>query len=164
VPVFYNLLARFTKSPMATARRIEAFEEAEKAARRERGGIGVSAGLSAGAVPQRVRRRRPVGRRQGSGNKGGCQIPGPGRQRGALPFDLGCRPGRCAESTPTTMIRVACSSRLSGDKILRPMGEALLRLVARRHHQIGDQVRPVLGVVHCRRRSSCCRAPCPAAW
>ncbi|WP_068877883.1 MULTISPECIES: efflux RND transporter permease subunit [unclassified Phenylobacterium] len=31
VPVFYNLLARFTKSPMATARRIEAFEEAEKA-------------------------------------------------------------------------------------------------------------------------------------
>ncbi|HEX7884509.1 MAG TPA: efflux RND transporter permease subunit [Phenylobacterium sp.] len=30
VPVFYNLLARFTKSPMATARRIEAFEEAEK--------------------------------------------------------------------------------------------------------------------------------------
>lgn len=31
VPVFYNLLARFTKSPMATARRIEAFEEAEQA-------------------------------------------------------------------------------------------------------------------------------------
>ncbi|WP_337188774.1 efflux RND transporter permease subunit [Phenylobacterium sp.] len=31
VPVFYNMLARFTKSPMATARRIEAFEEAEKA-------------------------------------------------------------------------------------------------------------------------------------
>jgi multidrug efflux pump len=31
VPVFYNLLARFTKSPMATTRRIEAFEEAEKA-------------------------------------------------------------------------------------------------------------------------------------
>jgi multidrug efflux pump len=31
VPVFYNLLARFTKSPQATARRIEAFEEAEKA-------------------------------------------------------------------------------------------------------------------------------------
>ncbi len=31
VPVFYNLLARFTKSPMATARRIEAFEDAEKA-------------------------------------------------------------------------------------------------------------------------------------
>ncbi len=30
VPVFYNLLARFTKSPMATARRIEAFEDAEK--------------------------------------------------------------------------------------------------------------------------------------
>jgi len=30
VPVFYNLLARFTKSPMATTRRIEAFEEAEK--------------------------------------------------------------------------------------------------------------------------------------
>jgi multidrug efflux pump len=30
VPVFYNLLARFTKSPMATARRIEAFEESEK--------------------------------------------------------------------------------------------------------------------------------------
>jgi len=30
VPVFYNLLARFTKSPMATARRIEAFEEHEK--------------------------------------------------------------------------------------------------------------------------------------
>jgi multidrug efflux pump len=30
VPVFYNLLARFTRSPMATARRIEAFEEAEK--------------------------------------------------------------------------------------------------------------------------------------
>lgn len=30
VPVFYNMLARFTKSPMATARRIEAFEEAEK--------------------------------------------------------------------------------------------------------------------------------------
>jgi multidrug efflux pump len=29
VPVFYNLLARFTKSPLATARRIEAFEEAE---------------------------------------------------------------------------------------------------------------------------------------
>jgi multidrug efflux pump len=31
VPVFYNLLARFTKSPMHQARRIEAFEEAEKA-------------------------------------------------------------------------------------------------------------------------------------
>jgi multidrug efflux pump len=31
VPVFYNMLARFTKSPMATARRIESFEEAEKA-------------------------------------------------------------------------------------------------------------------------------------
>lgn len=31
VPVFYNMLARFTKSPMATARRIEAFEEAEQA-------------------------------------------------------------------------------------------------------------------------------------
>ncbi|MBW8815606.1 MAG: efflux RND transporter permease subunit [Caulobacterales bacterium] len=31
VPVFYNVLARFTKSPQATARRIEAFEEAEKA-------------------------------------------------------------------------------------------------------------------------------------
>jgi multidrug efflux pump len=31
VPVFYNLLARFTKSPMAATRRIEAFEEAEKA-------------------------------------------------------------------------------------------------------------------------------------
>ncbi|MBI1196306.1 MAG: MMPL family transporter [Phenylobacterium sp.] len=31
VPVFYNLLARFTKSPMATARRIEAFEDAERA-------------------------------------------------------------------------------------------------------------------------------------
>ncbi|HEY8572440.1 efflux RND transporter permease subunit [Phenylobacterium sp.] len=31
VPVFYNLFARFTKSPQATARRIEAFEEAEKA-------------------------------------------------------------------------------------------------------------------------------------
>jgi multidrug efflux pump len=31
VPVFYNLLARFTKSPQATARRIETFEEAEKA-------------------------------------------------------------------------------------------------------------------------------------
>jgi len=31
VPVFYNMLAKFTKSPMATARRIEAFEEAEKA-------------------------------------------------------------------------------------------------------------------------------------
>jgi multidrug efflux pump len=30
VPVFYNMLARFTKSPMATARRIEAFEEHEK--------------------------------------------------------------------------------------------------------------------------------------
>jgi multidrug efflux pump len=30
VPVFYNVLARFTKSPMATARRIEAFEDAEK--------------------------------------------------------------------------------------------------------------------------------------
>ena len=30
VPVFYNLLARFTKSPMAMARRIEAFEDAEK--------------------------------------------------------------------------------------------------------------------------------------
>jgi multidrug efflux pump len=30
VPVFYNLLARFTKSPMAMARRIEAFEEAER--------------------------------------------------------------------------------------------------------------------------------------
>jgi multidrug efflux pump len=29
VPVFYNLLARYTKSPQATARRIEAFEEAE---------------------------------------------------------------------------------------------------------------------------------------
>ncbi len=31
VPVFYNLLARFTKSPLATARRIEAFEDAERA-------------------------------------------------------------------------------------------------------------------------------------
>ncbi|MFN3514002.1 MAG: efflux RND transporter permease subunit [Phenylobacterium sp.] len=31
VPVFYNLLARFTKSPQSTARRIEAFEEAEQA-------------------------------------------------------------------------------------------------------------------------------------
>lgn len=31
VPVFYNMLARFTKSPQATARRIEAFEEAEQA-------------------------------------------------------------------------------------------------------------------------------------
>jgi multidrug efflux pump len=31
VPVFYNLLARFTRSPQATAKRIEAFEEAEKA-------------------------------------------------------------------------------------------------------------------------------------
>ncbi|PZQ65034.1 MAG: multidrug transporter AcrB [Phenylobacterium zucineum] len=31
VPVFYNMLARFTKSPQATARRIEAFEEAERA-------------------------------------------------------------------------------------------------------------------------------------
>lgn len=31
VPVFYNMLARFTKSPQATARRIEAFEEAEEA-------------------------------------------------------------------------------------------------------------------------------------
>jgi multidrug efflux pump len=30
VPVFYNLLARFTKSPQTTARRIEAFEEAER--------------------------------------------------------------------------------------------------------------------------------------
>ncbi|MDO8802456.1 efflux RND transporter permease subunit [Phenylobacterium sp.] len=30
VPVFYNMLARFTKSPQATARRIEAFEEAEQ--------------------------------------------------------------------------------------------------------------------------------------
>ncbi|MBP8245612.1 MAG: efflux RND transporter permease subunit [Phenylobacterium sp.] len=30
VPVFYNLLARFTKSPLATARRIEAFEDAEQ--------------------------------------------------------------------------------------------------------------------------------------
>jgi multidrug efflux pump len=32
VPVFYNMLARFTKSPAATARRIEAFEEDEKIA------------------------------------------------------------------------------------------------------------------------------------
>jgi multidrug efflux pump len=31
VPVFYNVLARFTKSPQATARRIETFEEAERA-------------------------------------------------------------------------------------------------------------------------------------
>ncbi|MDP3853800.1 efflux RND transporter permease subunit [Phenylobacterium sp.] len=31
VPVFYNMLARFTKSPQATARRIEAFEDAEQA-------------------------------------------------------------------------------------------------------------------------------------
>ena len=31
VPVFYNLLARFTKSPLATSRRIEAFEDAEQA-------------------------------------------------------------------------------------------------------------------------------------
>lgn len=31
VPVFYNMLARFTKSPQATARRIEAFEDAERA-------------------------------------------------------------------------------------------------------------------------------------
>ncbi len=30
VPIFYNLLARFTKSPLATSRRIEAFEEAEQ--------------------------------------------------------------------------------------------------------------------------------------
>jgi multidrug efflux pump len=30
-PVFYNLLARFTKSPQATARRIETFEESERA-------------------------------------------------------------------------------------------------------------------------------------
>ncbi|WP_332766974.1 efflux RND transporter permease subunit [Phenylobacterium sp.] len=30
VPVFYNMLARFTKSPQATARRIEAFEDAEQ--------------------------------------------------------------------------------------------------------------------------------------
>ena len=30
VPVFYNLLARFTKSPQATARRIEAFEAEEQ--------------------------------------------------------------------------------------------------------------------------------------
>lgn len=30
VPVFYNMLARFTKSPLATARRIEAFEESEQ--------------------------------------------------------------------------------------------------------------------------------------
>jgi multidrug efflux pump len=30
VPVFYNLLARYTKSPLHTARRIEAFEDAEK--------------------------------------------------------------------------------------------------------------------------------------
>ncbi|WP_293903302.1 efflux RND transporter permease subunit [Phenylobacterium sp.] len=30
VPVFYNVFARFTKSPLATARRIEAFEDAEK--------------------------------------------------------------------------------------------------------------------------------------
>ena len=30
VPVFYNLLARYTKSPEHTARRIEAFEEAEQ--------------------------------------------------------------------------------------------------------------------------------------
>ncbi|MFD3264034.1 efflux RND transporter permease subunit [Phenylobacterium ferrooxidans] len=30
VPVFYNMLARFTKSPLATARRIEAFEDAEQ--------------------------------------------------------------------------------------------------------------------------------------
>jgi len=31
VPVFYNLLARFTTSPLATARRIEAFEDTERA-------------------------------------------------------------------------------------------------------------------------------------
>ncbi len=31
VPVFYNLLARFTKSPLAASRRIEAFEESERA-------------------------------------------------------------------------------------------------------------------------------------
>ncbi len=31
VPVFYNLLARYTKSPLATARRIEAFEADEQA-------------------------------------------------------------------------------------------------------------------------------------
>ncbi|WP_411286614.1 efflux RND transporter permease subunit [Phenylobacterium sp.] len=30
VPVFYNLLAKYTKSPLAAARRIEAFEDAEK--------------------------------------------------------------------------------------------------------------------------------------
>ncbi|WP_340646482.1 efflux RND transporter permease subunit [Phenylobacterium sp.] len=30
VPVFYNMLARFTKSPLAAARRIEAFEDAEQ--------------------------------------------------------------------------------------------------------------------------------------
>ena len=32
VPVFYNLLARFTKSPEWTARRIEDYEAREKAA------------------------------------------------------------------------------------------------------------------------------------
>jgi multidrug efflux pump len=32
VPVVYDLLARFTKSPEATARAIEAYEEAEKRA------------------------------------------------------------------------------------------------------------------------------------
>ncbi|MFB2351154.1 efflux RND transporter permease subunit, partial [Priestia megaterium] len=31
VPIFYNLLARYTKSPEHMARRIEAFEEAEQA-------------------------------------------------------------------------------------------------------------------------------------
>ena len=30
VPVFYNMLARFTKSPKHTARRIEAFEDTER--------------------------------------------------------------------------------------------------------------------------------------
>jgi multidrug efflux pump len=31
VPVFYNLLARFTKSPLTATRKIEAFEESERA-------------------------------------------------------------------------------------------------------------------------------------
>ena len=33
VPVFYDLLARFTKSPEATAKQIEAFEHSEAIAR-----------------------------------------------------------------------------------------------------------------------------------
>jgi len=46
VPVFYNLLARFTKSPEAIARRIEAYEGGEQRRRRRVGLFLGSAGFA----------------------------------------------------------------------------------------------------------------------